>query len=328
MPTQKIEISSKTILTTILYLIGFWFLFKIRLIIITVFVAFLLMTAISPIVTAARKIKIPTLAVVLALFIGVIALLTTLVVSLAPAIVLETTGLIQHFPTYIEAMNQRWSLSLNQSIFTNELTNIPTNVLHFAAGAFGNVLTIMAIFFMTYYLSIEKTHLHKYVKHLLRGEEREKRAEKLIAEIEVRVGSWVRGELILMLMIGVMSYVGLIVLHIPYALPLAILAGLLEALPNIGPTISAIPAVILGLSISPVTGIGILAWSIIIQLSENHLIVPKLMQHITGVQPIVTIVVLMTGFTLGGVVGAILAMPLFLTTTSIYNELHMNKEEL
>jgi predicted PurR-regulated permease PerM len=329
MVAQKIEITTNTILRTILYLIGFWFLFKIRLIVVTIFVAFILMTAISPIVKAARRIKIPTLVVVAAVFIGIIALLTTLVVSLAPAVVAETTGLVQNFPTYIQAMNERWSITLDQSLLTEQLNNIPSNVLHFAAGAFGNVLTIMAVFFMTYYLSIERTHLHEYVKHILSGEEREKRAEALVADIERRVGGWVRGELFLMTIIGVMSYIGLMILHIPYALPLAILAGLLEAVPSIGPTISTIPAIMLGLSISPLTGLGALAMAIIIQQSENNLIVPKVMQHVIGVRPIVTIVVLMTGFTLGGVIGAVLAMPVFLMLTSVYKELHiLTKEEV
>jgi predicted PurR-regulated permease PerM len=123
-----------------------------------------------------------------------------------------------------------------------------------------------------------------------------------------------------MSIIGIMSFIGLTILHIPYALPLAILAGLLEAVPSIGPTISAVPAIILGLSISPLTGLGALAMSIIIQQSENNLIVPRVMQHVVGVRPIVTIVVLMTGFTLGGVMGAVLAMPIFLALTSIYRE--------
>lgn len=322
MAVQRIEITSRTILNTIFYLVGFWLLYEVRSIVVTIFVAFILMTAISPIVKAAKKIKIPTLAVVLALFASLIALFTTLVVSLVPAIMVETSGLIQNFPHYLAGFNQKWSLTIDQGIFTNQLSSIPSNILHFAAGTFSNIILIMAVFFMTYYLSEERTRLHHYLKHFFRGEDQEERAERLVNDVEIRVGGWVRGELLLMTIIGIMSFIGLTILRIPYALPLAILAGLLEAVPSIGPTISAIPAIILGLSISPLTGFGALAMAIIIQQSENNLIVPRVMQHVVGVRPIVTIVVLMTGFTLGGVIGAVLAMPVFLALTSVYHELN------
>src|SRR5690349_7659465 len=108
MPAQKIEITSKTILTTILYLLGFWLLFHVRSIIITLFVAFIFMTAISPLVRAAKKIKIPTLLVVLLVFIGVIALMATLIASLIPAVMTQTMSLIQSLPIYLKMLNDRW----------------------------------------------------------------------------------------------------------------------------------------------------------------------------------------------------------------------------
>ena len=124
-----------------------------------------------------------------------------------------------------------------------------------------------------------------------------------------------------MVIIGFMTYFSLIILGIPYALPLAVLAGILEIVPNLGPTIAAIPAIFMGLTVSPVVGLGALATSILIQQLENNLIVPKVMQSATGAQPLATILVLLMGLTLGGVMGAILAMPLYLTGLTIYKHL-------
>lgn len=322
MQTQKIEISGKTILTVILYLLGFWLLFHIRGIIVTLFVAFIFMTAMSPLVRAAKRIKVPTLLVVLLIFIGLITLITTLIASLVPAVMAQTVGLIQNLPEYIKMINDRWSIVLDQSLITNQFNAIPSNLLRLAASAFSNILTILALFFMTYYLFTERPYLHKYLIGFFGKDEAEKKAEAFIVEVEGRVGGWVRGELFLMTIIGIMSYIGLTVLGIPYALPLAILAGLLEAVPGIGPIISAIPAILLGLTISPVIALGTLVMSIIIQQLENNLIVPKVMQSATGVRPLVTIIVLMIGFTLGGALGAVLAMPAFLTINSIYKVIH------
>ena len=184
-----------------------------------------------------------------------------------------------------------------------------------------NVINIFAVFFITYYIIIERSHLHHYLTGLFGKGDREKKAEDLVHAIEKIVGSWVRGQLVLMVIIGLMTYLSLILLGIPYALPLAVLAGILELVPNLGPTIAAIPAIFMGLTVSPIIGLCALGTSILIQQLENNLIVPKVMQTATGTQPLATILVLLTGFTLGGVAGAILAMPLYLTTTTIYKHL-------
>ncbi len=312
MTTQHIDIAGSTILRIMAYVLGLWFIWEVRGIIVTLFVAFIFMTAIRPLVRQAARIKIPAIVVVLALFIAFLSLATTLVASLIPAVMIETKSLIQNLPTYISSLEVKWGFALNQDLISGQLSGIPSNLLSIAAGAFGNILTVMAVFFMTYYLLIERPHLHKYFTRFFGANDAESKAEAFIQEVENRVGGWVRGELLLMSIIGIMTYVGLLLLGIPYAIPLAILAGLLEAVPNLGPTMSALPAILLGLTISPLTAIGALAMSILIQQLENNLIVPKVMQAATGVVPLVTIIVLMIGFTLGGIIGAVLAMPLYL----------------
>ncbi len=320
MRPQKIEISQKTIIFTVGFLLFLWFLYQIRSIIVLLFISFILMTAVHPLVKLARKVKIPVLAVMLVVYVGIIALLSTVVASLAPAVVSQTRGLTQALPTYLHSLEDVLNTQFDPSLIGSYLNSIPTNILKLAAGAASNILNILAVFFMGYYLVVERPHLHKYLTRFFPEHNAEERAESLIHAVEHRVGGWVTGELTLMLVIGLMTYVGLILLGIPYALPLAILAGLLEAVPNIGPTISAIPAILIGLTISPLIALGALAMSILIQQLENNLIVPKIMQSATGTKPLVTILVLLVGVTLGGVVGAILAMPIFLTIQTVISE--------
>jgi predicted PurR-regulated permease PerM len=320
MRPQKIEISQKTIVFTVGFLLFLWFLYQIRSIIVLLFISFILMTAVHPLVKLARKVKIPVLAVMLIVYIGIIALLSTVVASLAPAVVSQTRGLSQALPTYLHSLEDVLNTQFDPSLVGSYLNSIPTNILKLAAGAASNILNILAVFFIGYYLVVERPHLHRYLMRFFPERDAEARAESLIHAVEHRVGGWVTGELTLMLVIGLMTYVGLILLGIPYALPLAILAGLLEAVPNIGPTISAIPAILIGLTISPLVAIGAFAMSILIQQLENNLIVPKIMQSATGTKPLVTILVLLIGVTLGGVVGAILAMPIFLAIQTVMSE--------
>jgi len=117
----------------------------------------------------------------------------------------------------------------------------------------------------------------------------------------------------------------LLFLGLEFAMPLAVLAGVFEIIPNIGPTLSMVPAVIVGLSISPVMGLTVVALYFLIQQLENNLIVPKVMQKSIGLNPLVTLVVLMVGFNLAGVVGMFLAIPIFLALYIIVKEAYKYK---
>lgn len=317
METQKIEISQKTIIFTIGTLLSLWFLYQIRSIVVLLFIAFILMTAVNPLVKLANKVKIPTILVMLVIYFGLIALVSTVVASLVPAVVQQTKDITILLPTYMHNLENIFNAQLDTNVAGSYLSSIPSNLLKIAAGAFSNIMNILALFFMSYYLVLERPHLHRYFLRFFENHNAEEKAEGLVLAVEKQVGGWVRGELILMLIIGILTYIGLILLGIPYALPLAVLAGFLEAVPNLGPTIAAIPVVLMGLTISPIIGFGGLLLSIVIQQLENNLIVPKVMQSATGTKPLVTILVLLVGFTLGGIAGAILAMPIFLTIQTI-----------
>lgn len=317
METKKVEISQKTIIFTVLLLLSLWVLYQVRGILVLLFIAFILMTAVNPLIKLARKVKIPTIVVMLVVYFGLIALISTVIASLVPAVVQQTKDLTLVLPTYMHNLENIFNAQFDPNVAGSYLNSIPSNLLKIAAGAFSNVMNILALFFMTYYLVLERPNLHRYFLRFFDNRDAETRAEKLILAIEQQVGGWVRGEILLMIIIGLMTYLGLIILGIPYALPLAVIAGLLEAVPNLGPTIAAIPAILLGLTISPYIALGALILSIIIQQLENNLIVPKIMQSATGTEPLVTIIVLLVGFTLGGVAGAVLAMPIFLTIQTV-----------
>jgi predicted PurR-regulated permease PerM len=317
METKKVEISQKTIVFTFSLVLGLWFIYQVRSIIVLLFIAFILMTAVNPVIKLAKKIKIPTIIVMLVIYFGLIALISTVIASLVPAVVQQTKDLTLVLPTYMHNLEDMFNAQFDPNVVGNYLSSVPSNLLKIAAGAFSNIMNILALFFMSYYLVLERPNLHRYLLRFFDNRNAESRAEALVIAVERQVGGWVRGELFLMAIIGLMTYLGLQALGIPYALPLAVIAGLLEAVPNLGPTIAAIPAILIGLTVSPYVGLGALILSIVIQQLENNLIVPKIMESATGTEPLVTILVLLVGFTLGGVTGAILAMPIYLTIKTV-----------
>ena len=155
---------------------------------------------------------------------------------------------------------------------------------------------------------------------LLLGKEKSKSLVNTLNLIETKLGGWARGQLLLMLAIGVVTYIGLLVLGIPYALPLALLAGIFEMIPFIGPIIAAIPAIILGFSASPFLGFATLTFAILIQQLENYVFVPKIMEKSTGVSPIIILIGLAVGYRLAGITGTIISVPVIIIIQTLLQE--------
>jgi len=122
-----------------------------------------------------------------------------------------------------------------------------------------------------------------------------------------------------MLIIGIMTYIGLTVIGMKYVLALAVLAGLFEAIPTLGPIASAVPSFLIGFSYSPVLGVSTIFLNFIIQQLENNLVVPFVMKKVIGLHPVITLIALIIGGKLAGILGVILAVPttIFIETVLI-----------
>lgn len=316
---KKIEISHRTIVFTVFFLLGLLFLYQIRQIILALFVSLILMSAFNPSVNRLERWRFPRWLGILIIYFGVLGLLILALASVIPALIDQTGSFAEKIPLLFR---QFTFLGLDPNILASQITRlgtIPANIFKLTVSLFSNIISIFALFVITFYLLLERRNLDRYLQVLF-GEGGEKKAKEFVDKVENRLGSWVRGEVTLMVIIGIMTYLGLRFLGVEFALPLAILAGFLEIVPNIGPTISAVPAVLAGLAISPMMALAVAALYFLVQQAENTLIVPKVMQKTVGVNPLVTILSLAVGFKLAGPVGAILAVPVVLLIEVIISE--------
>jgi predicted PurR-regulated permease PerM len=328
---NKIEISPKTILL----IFGFYFLFQIlylvKDIILGLFVAVILSTALNPLVSKLEKLRIPRAISVLIIYLLLIVFVVFSISTIVPPLVQQTTNLIKSFPSDIITQNIHLEQLNFQAIelLSSQLTNV-LSVIKVISSTFSIIVAIVTFLVITFYLLIERKHLHRYIKIFFNSKEAEKEAEAFVNKFELQIGGWVRGEFILMMTIGVMTYIGLSLLRIEYALPLALAAGILEAVPNIGPTLSAIPAILVayGTTMNPVTTLFVVALYILVQQLENHIIVPKVMQSSVGVNPLVTILTILVGLKLGGIIGGVLAVPIFLVLKLVYQDLIKPRNQL
>jgi predicted PurR-regulated permease PerM len=314
---RKIDISHKTIIFVTIFFLSLWILYQILDLILLLFVALIFMSAISPVVSFLSRFKFPKALSILLVYMIIIGILgTMLTISFTPLIE-QTSRLIQVLPDAVSKILQVGNV--DQSFLQKELGNLTGNVFSVTKSIFDNVLTIVLLLVLTFYLLLEKEGLEKRVAQLFIGQE--DRVKKLLVKVEEKLGSWLRGQLALSIIIGTLSFIGLTILQVPYALPLAIWAGLLEVVPVIGPIVSAIPAMILGFTISPVLGAGVIAMYFVIQQLENHLIVPQVMRKAVGLNPLIVILAISVGGRLLGIGGALLAVPIVVVGQIIVTEI-------
>lgn len=306
---QKVEVSHKTIIFTVCFLVFLYFLFQIRQILVLLFVSFIFMSALNPTVKRMEKIKIPRILAIIILYFLILSVFGLSVASIVPALVEQTASLVARLPEYIQALNIPTIDHNGLAVQISQLGTLPANLVKITVAVFNNLTALLIGAVITFYLLIERKNLDHYLSVLFGGDGKDK-ASAFIDKLEYRLGGWVRAQLTLMLIIGVMSYIGLRLLGLEFALPLAIFAGILEIVPNIGPLIAAVPAILSGLTISPLTGLAVAVLYLLVQQVENSLIVPQVMAKGIGVRPLIIIVALAVGAKAGGLVGALLAIPL------------------
>jgi predicted PurR-regulated permease PerM len=162
---------------------------------------------------------------------------------------------------------------------------------------------------VVYFWLTEHARLQRYVLAFV-PQDRRRRARDVWNSAETRLGMWVRGQLILMASIGVATGVAYTLLGLPSALLLGLIAALAEAVPIVGPLLGAIPAVLVAATISPELALAVAGIYLVLQLIEGNVLVPLVMRNTTGISPFLVILSVLIGGSVGGFIGALLAVPI------------------
>ena len=184
------------------------------------------------------------------------------------------------------------------------VNKVASALAHVAGGIFG----VVTILILSFYILVDEKNLRESALRLLPRERRE-RADAAARDVTVKVSAWLGGQLLLSLVIGVTTAIGLWALGVPFFYVLALVAAIGELIPVVGPILSAIPALLVAVSVSPKTALLALLYLVVQQQLENHVLVPRIMSRQVGVSAVTVIIALLIGGSLAGIVGAILAVP-------------------
>lgn len=188
-----------------------------------------------------------------------------------------------------------------------------------ATGVFSTLIQVLFTVFLALYLTIDGERIRRYIIGFL-PVERHEQALEVTERIGRRLGAWARGEALLGLIIGAMTWVGAVLIGLPYAAALALVAGIGELVPTLGPIIAAIPLIAVGLLSSPLQGLLALLLAIMVQQLENNLIVPRVMGHAVDLHPVAVMLAILAGGELVGIAGALLAVPVAAALSVIADE--------
>lgn len=323
MPDERIAIGTKIALRLAIWAAGIYFLYLVRDVVLLVLFAILTAAALSPAITKLRKWHLSRTAAVIivytSLFLGGAALLSVFL----PLFFSEVKEFLQSWPEYAKRLDvfmssvQAYLSTLGIDFQKDQLfADIEgtvaggiSNIFSTTVGLFQGFIHLIGFFFLALYLSLEEKGIEKLFL-LLTPKEYHIQALSIASRMQGKVSQWLFGQALLMLIAFATYYIGLSILGVPYALAIAFFGGLMEILPYIGPILAAIPAILVGLLVSPVLGATATLFYIIAHQVEAHIVAPQVMKHSAGLNPVVLIVAILVGFELGGPLGIILAVPI------------------
>ncbi len=315
----SIDISVSSIFWILSSLGLVYLLFLLSDILILAVTALLIALSVTPTIDKLERYKISrSLAAAIILFVLFIVLVL-FGMSVVTPVLDQTEVFLGKLPNIIDTVSP---VKIDLNSFSSQLAQVPSRVVNFALGTFSGLFSAFTTVVLSFYLIQEIKKLPEYIASLF--PDKKSIYTKLAESLQFQISLWVRGQLLLMLIVGVLSYFAYLIIGLPYALPLAFIAGMLELIPNIGPIIAAFPAIFVGLSVSPLHGLAALIVSLVVQQLENNFIVPKIMQKAAGLSPVITILSVMIGFKLGGALLAILSIPLVLVIRVVYSHVRLN----
>ena len=321
----QVDVSPKAYLTFFGVVAVIYLVIKLAPVFFILFLSYAIATVLGRLVRKLTNHSWPLWLAILTVYLSSLVVLVAVVVLIVYPVANELSNVSQvnqYFTGQLNALDNlgahvfkdSW-ITIRQSVLKDfkgfELfTNAGVQTIRNMFKLFSSIVAIVTALILSIYIVVDHDTFVDMLLLQITNDEKRKTVIKLISDVEEKLYLWVRGQGILSTIIGFLVWVLLTILGIPFALPLALFAGLLESVPNLGPVLSAIPAVLLALAVkSPLVALFTVLGFIIIQQIENNFIVPRIMSDVVGVKPLVVIIGILVGLQIGGIIGALIAVP-------------------
>lgn len=333
MRTRDLVLNTIIVVLITLLVIGFVRLLTYTLeILILILISAILAAGLGPIVSSLqrvtirvprrRAIRLSKVGAIAVVYITIIALLFLAGGIVLTPLVTETRDFVRDFPQLLQNLRQYLQGLEERYTWLPDLSGIVTRLpeqlgglsrVGAAAGVafrfLGGIASIITLLFMTFYMLLEGPKIKREFLSFF-ARDRQAQIEEILEHISLKFGGWIRGQVALGFIIGLAAGIAATAWGLPYPLLLALIAGITELIPIVGPILGGIPAVLIALFIPPWWRVvGVAASYILIQQLENNIVVPRIMRAAVGLSPLLTIIALLVGARLLGIMGALLSVP-------------------
>lgn len=338
---MSINITTGAILKAIIIGLLFIVAYKLQHLLLIVLVSIIIATAVGQGTKVLARLKISRTWSVLILYVGFFAVMFVGISLLLPPLFNDLTDLASGLPATLNSLTQinsavdplssitgglATSFSLGDIIVAIQkfILQLSDSIFSTASVIFGGVFSFILILVISFYLSVQEKGIENFLRVVL-----PLRYEDYVLDLwrraQDKIGLWFQGQILLGLLVGFAVFIGLTILGVKYALTLGIIAAVFEIIPFFGPILSSIPGILLGFSIGPGLGLIVLAFYIIIQQLESHVIYPLVAKKVIGVPPLIVILSFLAGAELYGFLGMVIAVPLATVAMEMASDMEKRK---
>jgi predicted PurR-regulated permease PerM len=309
------------LLTTLAFLLGLWLLYQLQSIVVWSILALFAAVALSPTVNWLHGRGVPRAVAILLSYLVVVIVVAAIAALVVPSLFQQATGLIRalHQAGGLGAEVDRYASPLGLGSFVTSLRPQLDALPGQLAGSIGSFTTvtastlstitaILSVAVLAFFFLHDGTRLIEASVRLL-PDAHQPRARRLIEGSEGAISGYIRGNLAISAIAGVSALAGMLVLGIPYALPLAVLLAVLDLVPMVGATLGAIPVVLAALAISPVKALIMLVYIIVYQQIESNVLNPLIYGRSDQLPALTVFLAFLAGSLLWGILGALIAIP-------------------
>lgn len=351
------QITTGTFVRAALVVVAFLLLFQIRSIVLVVLTSVVIASAVEPLTVWLGKRGMARVIAVLITYIVLALLFVAVFYFFVPSLLSDTASVLRFAPQFFETLPGKvTSESVTQgatlaetlsrgfrdvarpSSLTAVFSDLSQILSGFASGfwdnvsaVFGGVVSFVLIVVLSFYLAVQEDGVAAFLR-VVAPQAHEGYLIGLWTRSRRKIGFWIQGQILLAVLVGILVYLGLVILGVKNALFLAVLAALFETIPLFGPILSAIPGIAIayasGTLVAPagiVSALIVAGLYLIIQQFENHLIYPLVVKKIVGVPPMLVILSLIIGWELVGFLGIILSVPVAATLVEYFDDVARRK---
>lgn len=339
-----ISITSGTLIKAVVFAAVVWALYYLQGIALIVLTAIVIASAIEPGVAALVKRKFPRVFAVLTIYLILFVTFFTIFYFFLPSVLEDFATFLTQLPTYLDAFSRTGAfdtytrilgLPSPSDISTNDImqglhqaidpSGAFSNALSAASQIFGGVFSFLLIVIFSFYFAVIETGVDDFLR-IVTPKPQQSYVLSLWRRAQEKIGLWMQGQLLLGIIIGVLIFLLLAIFQVPHALFLACVAAVFEIIPVFGPTLAAVPAVLVAFTTSgPTLGLTVIAIYVIAQQLENHLIYPLVVTRVVGVPPLLVILALICGGELAGFLGIILSVPIAATIQELARDIESGR---